>query len=148
MQGEVKQKDAAQLFNELLEILTKLRSPDGCKWDKAQTHETLIKCLKEESQEVITAIENKDDDNLQEELGDLLLQVVFHAAIAQEQNRFTIKDVIDGLNQKLLRRHPHVFGGAKAATPEEALAQWKEIKRQEKLLKAQKAEAKNKNESL
>lgn len=148
MQGEVKQKDAAQLFNELLEILAKLRSPDGCKWDKAQTHETLIKCLKEESQEVITAIENKDDDNLQEELGDLLLQVVFHAAIAQEQNRFTIKDVIDGLNQKLLRRHPHVFGGAKAATPEEALAQWKEIKRQEKLLKAQKAEAKNKNESL
>lgn len=148
MQGEVKQKDAAQLFNELLEILTKLRSPEGCKWDKAQTHETLIKCLKEESQEVIAAIENKDDDNLQEELGDLLLQVVFHAAIAQEQKRFTIKDVIDGLNQKLLRRHPHVFGGAKAATPEEALAQWKEIKRQEKLLKAQKAEAKNKNESL
>ncbi len=146
MQGEVKQKNAAELFKELLDILTKLRGPDGCKWDKAQTHETLIKCLREESQEVITAIENKDDDNLQEELGDLLLQVVFHAAIAQEQNRFDIKNVIDGLNQKLLRRHPHVFGGAKAATPEEALAQWKEIKRQEKLLKAQKAEAKKKNE--
>jgi uncharacterized protein YabN with tetrapyrrole methylase and pyrophosphatase domain len=67
--------------------------------------------------------------------------------LSSEQNRFTIKDVIDGLNQKLLRRHPHVFGGAKAATPEEALAQWKEIKRQEKLLKAQKAEAKKKNEN-
>ncbi len=147
MQSEIKQKDAAELFNELLGILTKLRGPEGCKWDKAQTHETLIKCLREESQEVITAIENKDDENLQEELGDLLLQVVFHAAIAQEQNRFTIKEVIDGLNQKLLRRHPHVFGGAKAATPEEALAQWKEIKRQEKLLKAQKAEAKKKNEN-
>ena len=147
MQSEIKQKDAAELFNELLGILAKLRSPDGCKWDKAQTHETLIKCLREESQEVITAIENKDDENLQEELGDLLLQVLFHAAIAQEQNRFTIKEVIDGLNQKLLRRHPHVFGGAKAATPEEALAQWKEIKRQEKLLKAQKAEAKKKNEN-
>ena len=108
MQSEIKQKDAAELFNELLGILTKLRGPEGCKWDKAQTHETLIKCLREESQEVITAIENKDDENLQEELGDLLLQVVFHAAIAQEQNRFTIKEVIDGLNQKLLRRHPHV----------------------------------------
>lgn len=131
-------KEASKLLEDLIETMRRLRAPEGCKWDKAQTHETLIKCLEEESREVITAIKNKDDENLQEELGDLLLQVVFHAAIAQEENRFTLADVIDGINQKLLRRHPHVFAGAKADTPEAALAQWKEIKKQEKALKAAK----------
>ena len=142
MQSEIDAKDqnTAKLFCDFINTLKQLRGPQGCKWDKAQTHETLIKCLQEESGEVITAIQNKDDENLQEELGDLLLQVVFHAAIAEEQNRFTLADVIDGVNQKLIRRHPHVFGDAKASTPEEALAQWKEIKKQEKLLKAQKAQ--------
>ncbi|MDR1683992.1 MAG: MazG family protein [Elusimicrobiota bacterium] len=119
-------------LEELMQTMRALRGPEGCKWDKAQTHQSLIKCLREEAQEVISAIENKDDENLKEELGDLLLQVVFHAAIAQEQNRFTLEDVIDGLNQKLIRRHPHVFAGAKAASAQEALAQWKEIKRLEK----------------
>lgn len=125
-------KKAAKNFEQLTETMLRLRAPDGCKWDKAQTHESLIKCLQEESQEVIDAINNKDNDNLKEELGDLLLQVVFHAAIAQEQGRFTLADVIDGINQKLIRRHPHVFAGVKAGTPEEALARWREIKRQEK----------------
>jgi MazG family protein len=126
---------AAQKFEELIKTMRRLRAPDGCKWDKAQTHKSLIKCLREEAQEVIDAIENKDDENLKEELGDLLLQVVFHSAIAQEENRFTLGEVIDGINQKLIRRHPHVFAGAKADTPEEALAQWREVKKQEKAAK-------------
>jgi MazG family protein len=131
-------KNAPELLEDFIQTMRRLRAPDGCKWDKAQTHESLIKCLQEEAGEVIEAIKNKDDENLQEELGDLLLQVVFHAAIAEEENRFTLADVIDGVNQKLLRRHPHVFGNAQAATPQEALARWKEIKKQEKELKAQK----------
>ncbi|MDR0645763.1 MAG: MazG family protein [Elusimicrobiota bacterium] len=126
---------AAQKLQELIKIMKRLRSPDGCKWDKAQTHKSLIKCLREEAREVVAAIENKDDENLKEELGDLLLQIVFHSAIAREENRFTLSEVIDGLNKKLLRRHPHVFGGAKASTPQEALAHWREIKKREKAAK-------------
>ena len=128
-------KKASVLFEEVNHTLKILRSPKGCKWDRAQTHETLIKNLREESEEVIKAIQNKDDENLCEELGDLLLQVLFHAHIAQEQKRFTLAQVINGLNKKLLRRHPHVFGNKKASTPEEALAMWKAIKAKEKLLK-------------
>jgi len=119
-------------FCNLVETLQKLRGPNGCPWDKAQTHKSLIKCLKEESQEVINAIENNDDENLKEELGDLLLQALFHALIAQQEKRFTLKEVIDGLNNKLIKRHPHVFGSAKASTPEEALAQWKAAKLKER----------------
>ena len=123
-------------FSSLIETLKKLRGPNGCPWDKAQTHQSLIKCLKEESQEVITAIEKQDDENLKEELGDLLLQALFHALIAQEENRFTLQDVLDGLNHKLITRHPHVFGNAKASTPEEALAQWKASKLKERAKKS------------
>jgi len=129
-------KKASVLFEEVNHTLKVLRSPKGCKWDRAQTHETLIKNLKEEAQEVINAIQNKDDENLCEELGDLLLQVLFHAHIAQEQKRFTLAQIINGLNKKLIRRHPHVFGKKKASTPEEALAMWKAAKAKEKLLKA------------
>ena len=131
-------KKASVLFEEINHTLKVLRSPKGCKWDRAQTHESLIKNLKEESQEVINAIKNKDDENLCEELGDLLLQVLFHAHIAQEQKRFTLAQVINGLNKKLIRRHPHVFGNKKASTPEEALAMWKAAKAKEKALKARK----------
>lgn len=131
-------KEACRLFGELNNTILALRAPGGCKWDRAQTHESLIKNLREESQEVIDAIENKDDDNFCEELGDLLLQVLFHAAIAEEQNRFSIREVIDGVNQKLVRRHPHVFGGANASSPEEALAMWKAVKAKEKEMKAAK----------
>lgn len=131
-------KKASVLFEEVNHTLKVLRSPKGCKWDRAQTHESLIKNLREESQEVIKAIQNKDDENLCEELGDLLLQVLFHAAIAQEQKRFTLAQVINGLNKKLIRRHPHVFGNKKVSTPEEALAMWKAVKAKEKLLKARK----------
>ncbi len=120
-------------FDELVETFAILRGPNGCPWDKKQTHESLIKCLQNESQELIDAIEKKDDENMKEELGDVLLQVLMHSQIAAEEGKFTIQDVMDGLYDKLHRRHPHVFGDhAKAATAEEALALWREMKKKEK----------------
>ena len=123
-------------FADLVETFAVLRGPNGCPWDKKQTHESLIKCLQNESQELIDAIQNKDDDNMKEELGDVLLQVLMHSQIAAEEGKFTIEDVIQGLYDKLHRRHPHVFGAhAPAATPEEALALWKEMKKKERAQK-------------
>ncbi len=120
-------------FDELVETFAILRGPNGCPWDKKQTHESLIKCLKDESQELIDAIEKKDDENMKEELGDVLLQVLMHSQLAAEEGKFTIQDVMDGLYDKLHRRHPHVFGDhAKAATAEEALAVWREMKKKER----------------
>ena len=119
-------------FEELVHIIAKLRSDHGCPWDRAQTFESLKKCLQDETEEVFQAIDHKDMENLCEELGDVLLQVVLNSQIAAEEGLFTIDDVIDGLCRKMIRRHPHVFGDAKAATPEESLALWKEMKRQEK----------------
>ena len=123
-------------FADLVETFAVLRGPNGCPWDKKQTHESLIKCLQNESQELIDAIQNKDDDNMKEELGDVLLQVLMHSQIAAEEGKFTIEDVIQGLYDKLHRRHPHVFGAhARAATPEEALALWQEMKKKERAQK-------------
>lgn len=120
-------------FDALKETVSILRGPDGCPWDKKQTHESLITCLQNESQELIDAIHNKDDENMKEELGDVLLQVLMHAQIAQEEGKFNIEDVCTYLNEKLHRRHPHVFGEhAKAATAEEALEVWREMKRKER----------------
>lgn len=119
-------------FDDLIEIISQLRAPGGCPWDMEQTHESLKKCLIEESGEVIEAIDKKDDENLCEELGDLLLQVVMHAQIASEEDRFTMDDVIQGVSEKMIRRHPHVFGDKKVSSPEESLKLWKEIKKSEK----------------
>ena len=119
-------------FEELVETFAILRGPNGCPWDRKQTHETLIKNLREESEELIAAIEKKDPENMKEELGDVLLQVLLHAQIAKEEGYFTIQDVMQGLYDKLHRRHPHVFGNVKAASAEEALAVWKEMKKKEK----------------
>lgn len=119
-------------FQDFVQIIAKLRAKDGCPWDREQTHESLKVCLLEETGEVIDAIDQKDDENLCEELGDVLLQVVMHAQIAAEEGRFTIEDVIDGVSQKMIRRHPHVFGDRKAMSPEESLKFWEEIKRKEK----------------
>ena len=124
-----------KLFEDFIKTTKKLRAPGGCPWDIKQTHETLIKCLREESEEVVAAIENKDDENLREELGDLLLNIVMQANISEEEGKFTISDVIKEVNDKLIRRHPHVFGDKKANTPEEGLAVWKSVKEQEKKLK-------------
>ena len=125
-------------YEELLTIVAELRSEHGCPWDRKQTHESMIECLREESEEVIEAIENKDDENLCEELGDVMLQVLMHSQIAAEEGRFTIEDVVDMLARKLVRRHPHVFGDQKALSAEEGLASWNAIKEQEKALKAKK----------
>lgn len=120
-------------FADLVETFAVLRGPNGCPWDKKQTHESLIKCLQNESQELIDAINKKDDENMKEELGDVLLQVLMHSQIAAEEGKFTIDDVIQGLYDKLHRRHPHVFGDlARAASAEEALSLWKEAKRKER----------------
>ena len=120
-------------FEQLVQTVATLRGPDGCPWDKKQTHESLIKCLQNESQELIEAIQKHDDENMKEELGGVLLQVLMNAQIAQEEGKFSIEDVIVYLDEKLHRRHPHVFGDhAKAASPEEALAVWREMKRKER----------------
>lgn len=119
-------------FSDLTEIINILRSPGGCPWDIKQTHESLKECLVEESGEVISAIDSHDDENLCEELGDLLLQVVMHAQIAAEDGRFTIDDVIQGVSEKMIRRHPHVFGDVIVADDRESLELWKQIKEQEK----------------
>ena len=119
-------------YEELLQIVAELRSEHGCPWDKAQTHESMIPCLRDECEEAVQAIENKDDENLCEELGDVMLQVLMHSQIAAEEGRFTIEDVVHGLASKLVRRHPHVFGDVKALTPEEGLASWEAMKKREK----------------
>lgn len=116
-------------FSDLVETFAILRGPNGCPWDRKQTHESLIKNLREESEELIAAIEKKDAENMKEELGDVLLQVLLHAQIAKEEGLFSIEDVMEGLYQKLHYRHPHVFGEVKVTNPEEALAVWKEMKR-------------------
>ena len=121
---------------ELLEIVSILRSENGCEWDRAQTHQTLKKCLIDESQEVIDAIDKNDDQNLCEELGDLLLQVLMNAQIAKERGVFDFEKVVQGLTDKLIRRHPHVFGDVpRPTTPEESLKLWKSVKEKEKAIK-------------
>lgn len=122
-------------FDDLIGIIAELRSDHGCPWDKEQTFESLKKCLADETQEVFEAVDNKDMENLCEELGDVLLQVVLYSQIAKEAGAFTIDDVIDGISKKMVRRHPHVFGDIEVNSPEEALALWKEIKLQEKAKK-------------
>ena len=115
--------------------MKKLRGPDGCPWDKEQTHSSIIPNLKEETEELIEAIQSGDKKHFKEELGDVLLQVVFHAQIASENGDFDINDVINGISSKLTRRHPHVFGNKKAKTAKEALKIWKAEKKKEKLKK-------------
>lgn len=119
-------------FELLMEIMRKLRAPGGCPWDAEQSHESLKRYLLEEAYEVIEAIDAKDDSHLKEELGDLLLQPVFHAAIAEERDAFTMNDVLDAINDKLIRRHPHVFGEAVIESSEAQVENWEKIKKQEK----------------
>jgi len=132
MKKSIKPGSHKQLFDELVNIMTRLRGPDGCPWDKRQTHGTLLKYLFSEAHEVKLAVRKNDFDNLKEELGDVLLQVVFHSQIAKEKGLFDIADVVEGINRKLVRRHPHVFGNETLKTPKDVLRRWKEIKQQEK----------------
>lgn len=119
-------------FKKLEEIMAQLRSENGCPWDMEQTHETLKICLMEEAAEVLDAIDSCDDPLLLEELGDLLLQVVFHSQIAKEEGRFTLKDVVESLTGKLIRRHPHVFGDKICEDSSAVVSQWEAIKQNEK----------------
>lgn len=119
-------------FDELVRIMAILRAPDGCPWDLEQTHMTLRRHLVEEAYETVAAIEGGDDAELADELGDILLQVVFHAQIAAEDGRFDIDDVSNAIVEKLRRRHPHIFSDAHADTPAEVSARWDRIKRTEK----------------
>src|SRR5262245_60834306 len=113
-------------------IVTRLRAPDGCPWDKRQTHRSLKPNLLEETYEVLDAIERDDPRALREELGDLLLQFVFHAAIAADKDRFTLAEAITDVCNKLVRRHPHVFGRGKKVSAAGALKQWEILKHAEK----------------
>ena len=115
-------------WQKLIEIMAQLRSENGCPWDKEQDHQTLKRYLLEESYEVLDAIDANDDAALCDELGDVLLQVVFHAQIAAEQGRFTIDDVLDAVNSKMIRRHPHIFGEAHADNSAQVLTMWEQIK--------------------
>ena len=119
-------------INRLREIVHCLRAPGGCPWDIEQTHESLIANLLEEAYEVAAAIRSMDTEHIVEELGDLLLQVVMHAEIASETDRFVLEDVARSVGEKLIRRHPHVFGESDATDTETVLKQWEAIKRQEK----------------
>lgn len=135
--------DKRYSFEELRSIIRTLRGENGCAWDRVQTHETLIPCMLEEANEAVEGIqiwkETGDADNLCEELGDVLLQVLLHSQIAEEEGLFTLDDVIQGISEKMIRRHPHVFGNATADSSDQALLSWETIKQQEK---AQKAAAK------
>jgi nucleoside triphosphate diphosphatase len=124
--------DASSNFRRLCEIVAQLRAPGGCPWDREQTHASLVPGLLEEAYEVADAIRTKDDANLREELGDLLLQVVMHSEIAREEERFTIEEVAREIGDKLVRRHPHVFGESEARDTGAVLKQWDAIKQAEK----------------
>ena len=119
-------------FPKLVELMARLRGPDGCPWDREQTFDTIKPFLLEETYEVVDAIGRRDWDELAGELGDLLLQVIFFARMAEEEEHFTIEDVIEGIHAKMVRRHPHVFGGAKAHTSADVLSNWANLKEEEK----------------
>jgi tetrapyrrole methylase family protein/MazG family protein len=121
-----------QGFYDLLDIMEKLRSKDGCPWDIEQTHESVKRCVVEESYELVEAIENEDYDTMIEELGDVLFQVIFHAQIGKEDGFFNINDVIEGICDKMIRRHPHVFGNINVKNTNEVLNNWETIKMEEK----------------
>jgi len=119
-------------FDTLVELMERLRGPQGCPWDKEQTYETLGPMTIEEAYELLEAIENKDVEHLKGELGDLLFQVVFYSKVAKERGEFTIEDVMAHVYDKMVRRHPHVFGEAPASTSNEVLLRWEKIKLEEK----------------
>ena len=124
-------------FKTLVDIVAKLRAPGGCPWDREQTHDSLKRNLLEESYEVMEAIDQGNPDILSEELGDLMVQVVFHADIAREAGDFQLEDVLRSINSKLIRRHPHVFGNEKAENAREVEKNWEQIKAEERQAKGE-----------
>lgn len=127
-----KDLEATKDFHDLTQVMNTLRDENGCAWDKQQTHESLKKCLIEECYEVLEAIDNQDEDNIIEELGDVLLQVVFHSQIGKEEGYFNINDVICGITNKMINRHPHIFKVAESKNVQQVLENWENIKSEEK----------------
>jgi len=125
-------KNVEELFKELIDIIAKLRSVDGCPWDREQTNDTLKSGLIEEAYEVIETIDEKDDEKFEEELGDLLMQIVLNAQVAKDEDRFDITGVIQKINEKLIRRHPHVFSDLQVKDAHEILINWDRIKSEER----------------
>lgn len=119
-------------FATLVEIIARLRAPDGCPWDRKQTHRSLREYVLEETYEVLQALDEEDMEKLSGELGDLLLQIVLQAQVAAENNEFTLQDVITKINTKLIKRHPHIFGDVKVKTAEEVSRNWEQIKKTER----------------
>lgn len=119
-------------IKELVEVIARLRAPDGCQWDREQTHRTLRPNMLEEAYEAVDAMDNDDMKHLQEELGDVLLQVVLHSQIASEENAFSIEDVARGIKNKIIHRHPHVFGDVKVNSTKDILDNWEKLKAEEK----------------
>ena len=138
---ESSDKLAGEKFTELVKLIARLRAPGGCPWDREQTHESLKPMLLEEAYEVIEAIDEGNDEEFAGELGDLLLQVVFHSDIASEAGRFTVAEVIERVAAKMIRRHPHVFGEDTASTAGEVLRNWEAIKAAELAAKGKAADA-------
>ena len=134
-------KEAGDAFARFVQLVARLRAPGGCPWDREQTHESLKPMTLEEAYEVVEAIDRRDDQELAGELGDLLLQVVFHAQLATEGGRFTIADVIERVFEKMVHRHPHVFADHPAATPGEVLRNWEAIKEEERARKGKASDA-------
>src|SRR5215813_2385027 len=137
---------AGEWFERLVGVQARLRAEGGCPWDREQTHATLRTYLIEEAYEVLEALEAGDDKKFAEEMGDLLLQIVFHSQIAQEEKRFDVRDVIREIHDKMVRRHPHVFGETKAKDSAEVLKNWEQLKAEERKARG-KAEG-EKRESL
>ncbi|HEY1111306.1 MAG TPA: MazG family protein [Opitutaceae bacterium] len=119
-------------IEDLKATMARLRAPDGCPWDQEQTHASLVRCLIDEASELIDTIDRGDYPHMREELGDVLIQVVFHAQIAAEKGHFNFEDVARDINDKLIRRHPHVFGAGKLETSEQVIVEWEKIKATEK----------------
>jgi tetrapyrrole methylase family protein/MazG family protein len=130
--GPVLSKDRGERLLDLLKVMQRLRGPGGCPWDAEQTHQTLARHLLEETHETLEAIDAGDPDRLRDELGDLLLQVVFHAEMARQEGTFDVDDVAAGITAKLIRRHPHVFGDVLVDSAAEVLVNWERIKTEEK----------------
>jgi tetrapyrrole methylase family protein/MazG family protein len=133
-----KAQRAGEWFERLVAVQARLRAPNGCPWDREQTHESLRTYLIEEAYEVLEALESGNDAKFAEEMGDLLLQIVFHSQIAQEEGRFTVSDVIQEIHDKMIRRHPHVFGETRAKDSAEVLRNWEQIKAEERRSLAEK----------
>ena len=129
----IEKNNLHEQIDRLIHIVEQLRAPDGCPWDRVQTHQSIASCLLEESAELIEAIETSNDTGMIEELGDLLLQIIFHAQLAQERSSFTLTDIVTTINNKLIRRHPHVFGKVNLnGDIDKLIEQWEQIKRMEK----------------